>query len=344
MLIESLVKATVELQGFRVMHVAGNADGLVATLGPDRRYAPRCGRCQEPAPYRDTRRIRHFRHVPIWGVSVALRYPPRRGSCSRCAGVRVESMPWVSGKQRMTRALMVTLATWTRVLAWEQVARLFHCAWGTVATAVDEAVAYGLAHRDLEGVTHIGIDEISRKRGHVYVTNVYDLQDKRLLWSGEGRSKATLEAFFEFLGPEKTAAIEGICCDMWQPYIEVVKDRAPQAVLVFDKFHIVRHLMEALDQVRRDEIRQKGPQHKALMHKTRFIWLKNPWNLTEHQAHRLGELERLNLKINRAYLLKELFRHFWEYRRGGWAKRYLKKWFWWATHLLFPALARGIPT
>ena len=166
-------------------------------------------------------------------------------------------------------------------------------------------------------MTHIGIDEISRKRGHVYVTNVYDLQDKRLLWSGEGRSKATLEAFFEFLGPEKTAAIEGICCDMWQPYIEVVKDRAPQAVLVFDKFHIVRHLMEALDQVRRDEIREKGPQHKALMHKTRFIWLKNPSNLTERQAHRLGELERLNLKINRAYLLKELFRHFWEYRRGG---------------------------
>ena len=101
---------------------------------------------------------------------------------------------------------------------------------------------------------------------------------------------------------------------------------------MFDKFHIVRHLMAALDQVRRDEIRQKGPQHKALMHKTRFIWLKNPWNLTERQAHRLGELERLNLKINRAYLLKELFRHFWEYRRGGWAKRYLKKWFWWATH------------
>ena len=96
-----------------------------------------------------------------------------------------------------------------------------------MATAVDEAVAYGLA-RDLEGVTHIGIDEISRKRGHVYVTNVYDLQD-RLLWSGEGRSKATLEAFFEFLGPEKTAAIEGIC--MWQ---------TSRSVLVFDKFHIVR--------------------------------------------------------------------------------------------------------
>ena len=79
--------------------------------------------------------------------------------------------------------------------------------------------------------------------------------------------------------------------------------------------------MEAVDQVRRDEIREKGSEHKALMYKTRFIWLKNPWNLTEGQAFRLGELERLNLKINRAYLLKELFRHFWDYRRAGWAKK-----------------------
>ena len=84
--------------------------------------------------------------------------------------------------------------------------------------------------------------------------------------------------------------------------------RPPQAVLVFDKFHIVRHLMAAVDQVRRDEVREKGPAHKALLYKTRFIWLKNPWNLTERQALRLGALERLNLKINRAYLLKELFR------------------------------------
>jgi transposase len=152
------------------------------------------------------------------------------------------------------------------------------------------------------------------------------------VWSGEGRSKETLEAFFKFLGPQRTAALEGICCDMWQPCIDTIKAQAPQAVLVFDKFHIVRHLMDAVDQVRRDEIREKGPQHKALMYKTRFIWLKNPWNLTESQAFRLGELERLNLKINRAYLLKELFRHFWDYRRAGWARRYLKKWFWWATH------------
>ena len=107
---------------------------------------------------------------------------------------------------------------------------------------------------------------------------------------------------------------------------------------MFDKFHIVSHLMAAVDQVRRDEIREKGPNHKALMHKTRFIWLKNPWNLTDLQQQRLGELERLNLKINRASLLKACFAGFWTYQRVGWARRYLKQWFWWATHARLPPL------
>lgn len=338
MLLESLVKATVELQGFRVESVSGTRSGLVAVIVPDLRFSPRCGQCREPAPYRDTRPVRRFRHVPLWGVPVSLSYAPRRVSCRGCAGVHVEAMAWVAGKQRSTRALLVVLATWARVLPWQQVARLFQCAWGTVGAAVEEAVAYGLAHRDLDGVTHIGIDEISRKRGHVYVTNVYDLERKRLLWSGAGRKQETLAAFFDFLGPERTARLQGICCDMWQPYIDTIKLRAPQAVLVFDKFHIVRHLMEAVDQVRRDEIRDQGKAHRELLARTRYLWLKNPWNLTEGQALRLGELEHLNLKINRAYLLKEAFREFWSYRRAGWAKRFLDRWFWWATHARLPPL------
>ena len=259
MLLESLVKATMELQEFRVMAVTGDAGGLVAELVPDLRFSPRCGQCGAPGRYRDTRGTRRFRHVPLWGIAVALRYAPRRVRCARCAGVHVESLPWVSGKQQMTRALMVVLATWARTLPWQQVARLFRCSWGTVATPVEEAVAYGLAQQDLADLTHIGIDEISRKRGHVYVTNVYDLARKRLVWSGPGRTQATLHAFFDFLDPERTAALEGICCDMWQPYIDVIHVRAGPAVLVFDKFHIVSHLMTAVDQVRRDENPRERP-------------------------------------------------------------------------------------
>jgi len=331
MLVESLIKSTVELQGFRVVEVRMGVDGLEAELAPDGRYAPRCGGCGARARYRDKRPTRRFRHVPLWGIATCLVYTPRRVDCPSC-GARVESMPWVSGKRRMTRALMVTLATWARMLTWRQVAALFHCSWDTVATAVDEAVAYGLERRDISELTHIGIDEISRKRGHVYLTNVYDLVTSRLIWSGEGRARETLDAFFDWLGDEGAARLEGVCCDMWRPYIDVIKARAPQATLVLDKFHIVGHLMKAVDEVRRDEIREKGEGAKALMKKTRYIWLKNPWNLSANQRTRLADLERLNLKINRAYLLKEAFREFWSYATPGWARRYLDKWFWWATH------------
>jgi transposase len=119
---------------------------------------------------------------------------------------------------------------------------------------------------------------------------------------------------------------------MWDPYIQIIKKNAPQAILVFDKFHIVRHLMDAVDKVRREEILEKGREHKELMAKSRYIWLKNPWNLTDKQSTRFSVLEKLNLKIHRAYLLKESFRQFWTYRVKGWAARFLQQWFWWATH------------
>lgn len=195
-----------------------------------------------------------------------------------------------------------------------------------------QAVAYGLERRDDSAVRYLGIDEISRRKGHVYHTQVYDLEAKRLLWSGEGRKAATLERFFDEWGAERSGRIEGICCDMWAPYMEVIAERASQAVVVFDKFHVVRHLLEAVNDVRKLEARALRATEPELLAGTRYIWLKNPWNLTPKQRGRLRHLERLNLKISRAYLLKELFRELWSYKRKAWAKRFLDRWFWWATH------------
>jgi transposase len=330
--IKSLIRETISLQGFRVESVDRFSFGIGIKIAPDYRFNPRCGKCGKLGKYRDSRNERQFKHVPIWVVPVMLSYSPRRVYCTHCKGIYVESMPWAAGKRRLTAAFACYLATWARILPWLEVARLFQCAWGTVSSAVDFVVKYGLENRDLSGITHIGIDEISRKRGHQYLTNVYDLQTKRLIWSGEGRSEGTLKQFFNFLGEERASQLQGICCDIWRPYIKVIEKEAPNAVLVFDKFHIIRHLMNAVDQVRRDEIQEKGKTHKELMKHTRYIWLKNPWNLTDKQTSRLSTLERLNLKINRAYLLKEAFRNFWSYSKPGWASKYLKKWFWWATH------------
>ncbi len=107
---------------------------------------------------------------------------------------------------------------------------MFHCAWGTVASAVKFVVEYGLIRHDISAVRFIGIDEISKRKGHVYVTNVYDLTTGRLLFSGEGRTKETLKTFFSFWGLERTGNIQGICCNMWNPYVTIIKKYTPHAV------------------------------------------------------------------------------------------------------------------
>jgi transposase len=268
----------------------------------------------------------------MWGIPVTLEYSPTRVSCKVCGKVKVEAIPWAQGKCRLSVGLVWLLSSWCKQLPWEQVARHYKVHWNTVATAVRQAVAYGLANRELGTVLHIGIDELSRRKGHAYVTNVYDLQGSRLIWSGEGRSKETLRAFFAEHGELVRQQVVGVCCDMWQPYIDLIKEYLPNVTLVFDRFHVVQQLLKAVDQVRRDEARELQKTNPGLLLRTRYLWLKNPETLTDRQRSRLSYLEQLNLRSHRAWLLKESFREFWEYTSKPWAKRFLEKWFWWATH------------
>jgi len=229
--------------------------------------------------------------------------------------------------------MIILLSFFARLLPIDQVAKLFKVSWGTVNSAVEKAVKYGIENRDCSSIQYIGIDEISRKKGHVYHTNIYDLDKKILIWSGEGRTMDTLRCFFDEMGDEFASNLRGVCCDMWNPYISVVKERVPQAVLVFDKFHLIRHLLNAVDKVRKEEVKtyeQKGEDN--LLKKTKYIWLKNPWNLTPKQKQRLGYVQNINKRITRAYLLKESFRDLWDYRLKSNGKKFLDKWFWWATH------------
>jgi transposase len=326
MLVKQLIHETLELQGFCIASVEKKDSGIVVTIEPDLRYHPRCGVCGLSGDYRDTLPERYFRHVPLWGIDVHLVYSPCRVRCSHCGGIHVERIPWSAGKRRFTKALAITIATWARQLTWHQVSLLFGCSWGTVAAAVDYAVSYGLARRDLSEITHIGIDEISRQKGHIYLTNVYNLKTGTLIWSAEGRSTESLDAFFTFFGEERTKQLKGICCDMWPAFIKAVKAKAPQATLVFDKFHIVKKITEAVDTVRRQEISEKGQEYKKLLAGSKYLWLKNPWNLTDRQKSSLSFLETLNLTIHRAYLLKESFRDFWQSATKDLATKFISHW------------------
>ena len=261
MLIEIMVRRTFGIKRHVVQQVEEKEGELRIGLEARRGWRLPCGRCGALGRVRDRLRERSWRHVPLWGIPVRLGYAPARVACRKCGKIRVEAIPWSAGKSRLSQGLIWLLARWAKLLAWQQVAELFQVSWSTVAGAVKTAVAYGLEHRDLGGVLYIGMDELSRRKGRVFVTNVYDLEERRLIWSGEGRKRETLAGFFQQHGERLQTRVVAVCCDMWQPYIDMIKEHFPEALLVFDKFHITQHLLRSLDEVRRQEAAELGKTH-----------------------------------------------------------------------------------
>jgi len=302
---------------------------LVATVTPRRNGKIYCSGCGKACLGYDHLELRTFAFVPLWNIPFELEYLMRRVNCPVC-GVKVEKVPWADGKSHTTKPFELFLAQWARKLSWQETARSFKTCWDAVYRSVKTVVAYGLAHRNLDGIEAIGIDEIQYGKGHKYLTVVYQLDAgmRRLLYVGKERTtKTLLKIFFEF-GRERTAQLKFVCSDMWPPYLKVIAKKAPQALNILDRFHIVSHLTKAVNQVRVDEVRKlkdQGYDETVLKH-TKYCFLKNPENLTEKQKAKLDDVLEYDLKSVRAYQLKEAFQIFWEYNSPYWAEWYLDKW------------------
>jgi transposase len=252
----------------------------------------------------------------------------RRVNCRRC-GVRVERVPWGDGRCHLTRTYRWFLAAWARRLAWQEVASVFHTSWQSVFRSVRYAVLWGIVHREWGSIEALGIDEIAWRKGHKYLTLVYQIDEgcKRLLWIDRERTEETLERFFQVLPEQVAAQIRFVCSDLWKPYLTVVAEFAGQAVHVLDRFHLMTRFSKAIDEIRADESRRlKQDGYEPVLKHSRWCLLKRPENLTEKQTVKLAELVKYNLRSVRAYLLKEEFQRFWEYVSPGWAVRFLDEW------------------
>jgi transposase len=289
---------------------------------------PVCSGCGCAGPGYDRLPQRRFEFVPLWQIAVFFVYAMRRVDCPRC-GVTVEQIPWAEGKCTLTTTLRWFLAGWAKHLAWLEVATIFWVSWEDVFRSVKYAVSWGLAHRDLRGIEAIGVDEIQWQRGQHYLTLVYQIEDgmKRLLWIAEERTEKSLRGFFEMLSEEARLSIRFVCSDMWKPYLNVIAEQLKNAVHVLDRFHIMKKMGEAIDEVRRGEARRlEQDGYEPVLKKSRWCLLKRPENLTEKQTVKLAELLRYNLQSVRSYLLREDFQRFWEYVSPGWAAKFLDQW------------------
>ncbi|HEY3618105.1 MAG TPA: ISL3 family transposase, partial [Candidatus Sulfotelmatobacter sp.] len=326
-LIETFIRKQLRLKAHRVTKVETNKEGMTISIDRMGNRLLRCGVCGKRCLHAHSiRKEREWRDLSMRQMPLILRYQPRRVECVRC-GVRVEGFPWAEPWARVTRALSHAVARLARELSWQGTARQYGLNWKTVAGIVKRAVRYGLRTRKRPPVHVIGIDEVSRRKGQVYLTVVYDLERRVLLWVGEDRTEEAVKKFFtEEMGRRRCSTLQVVCMDMWAAYMNLVKQYAPQAQILFDRFHIVKHLQEAVDEVRRTEMRRLSGQEKVTFKRSRWLLLKNPWNLTTDQKERLSTLVRWNTPIVRAYYLKESFQLFWEYRQEKRAEDLLSKW------------------
>ena len=310
---------------------------------------PYCSQCGQSASVYDHLPMRDWLHVPLWNIPVRMFYVPRRVDCPTC-GITVEAMPWNEGKRPYTKAMMIFLCQWARRLSWREVATVFGVSWDAVYRSVTWIVEWGLARRELTGITAIGIDELhvhKGKKADNFATVIYQVDEhcKRLLWIGKRRSARALMGGLKTLGMEKLASVRVVVSDMWRPYLAVARKHLSQAVHILDRFHLTALLNQAVDKVRRYEnYALTGPRRKERLKNTRWLLLKPYAKVRGHAREHLNRVIHSTLKTARAWALKDAFAHFWTYNHPRYAKVFLDTWITRALRSRLPPLRKFAKT
>ena len=293
----------------------------------------RCSQCRRASPGYDRQPERRWLFVPLWGIPVWFVYAPRRVECTE-HGVVVEHIPWSDGKRPVTVAMMGFLARWARRLSWLETAQVFQTSWEAVYRSVEWFVEWGLEHRQLDGITSIGVDEIHWGHGMKadnFLTVIYQIDAgcRRLLWIGKRRSEKTLRLGLKALGPAVVKSLRFVCSDMWKPYLNVLAAEAGQALHVLDRFHITQHMNQAVDEVRRAEgnrLKASSKEEARQLKNMRWPLLRKGSRVRGKARKKLNALIASKLDTARAWELKEAFGHFWKYKSPLWAAGFLDAW------------------
>jgi transposase len=324
---------------------AGDGAVLVVRVRPDRSARGRCSRCGRRCKgYDQGDGRRRWRGLDFGTVPVVLEADAPRVSC-RVDGVVVAAVPWArSPRSRFTRDFEDTCAWLAAHAPGSVVAQLLRTTWRSVASVVTRVVAEAAGRVDrLDGLRRVGIDEIAFRKGHRYLTCVVDHDTGRLVWAAEGRNADTVGKFFDALGPARAGVLTHVSADGAQWIHTVVRQRAPQAVLCLDPFHVVAWATGALDTVRREVTAQlKAAGRKdaaAALGGTRWALVRNPDQLSATQRGTLASIRHTNRRLYTAYLLKEQLRAVFE-AKGEHGHALLAGWLAWARRSRLPAFTK----
>jgi transposase len=316
------------IPGASVSEVSFEREGVVIRLRRRARrlVCPRCG-CLGRGGY-DRRERRRWRHLDLGSVRCFLECELRRFPCPGCGKVVTEAVAWARPGVRFTRDFEDVVCWLAQQAAFSVISRLMRVSWRSVAAIVGRVVAAELERRRLGDLYLIGVDEVSYRRGQRYLTLVADHRDGAVVWSGKGRGAATLASFFDELGPAETTKLRAVSIDMSGGYQKAIRERAGQAIVCFDPFHVVALANRALDQLRRALWNRLGKSKGSgrVIKGTRWALLKDPAALTESQQGTLAFLARMNSPLYRGYLLKEQLRALYRAQSRPHADQLLAAW------------------
>lgn len=273
------------------------------------------------------RKRQQVRDLGCGGWRLYLDLEVRRVACRRCGAVKQERLAWLADTPGYTKRFAFAVGRRCRMATIEDVAREFRLDWRTVKALEVQYMREQLRRAGTPAPKVIGIDEISIRKGHTYRIVVSDLERRRPIWfGGVDRSEASLAAFYAWLGPQKSHRIRLAVMDMWKAFRNATQQPAPQASILFDKFHVLRHLGEALDKVRKSEYARLTGQDRRFIKGQKYTLLSHRANLTLDGRRALQTLLKANKRLNTAYLLKEAFGQLWDYQTEGWARRFFEHW------------------
>jgi transposase len=281
------------------------------------------------SPTHYDKRPRRVRDLSCGDKRVYLAFQLRRVQCSRCAGVKSERLDWLADNPLYTKRFAFYVGRRCRATTIQEVAEELVLDWHAVKELDKQYMREQLRRAGTPAPKVIGIDEIAVARGHKYRIVVSDLERGRPIWfGGQDRSEASLDEFFAWLGPEKCCKIRLAVMDMWRAFRNstLKEGNAPQATILYDKFHILTHLGEAMDKARKREYARLSGADRRFIKGQRYTLLSHWGNLTAEGRAALKLLFKANRRLNKAYLLKESFGQLWDYRTPGWARRFFDQW------------------
>jgi len=286
-----------------------------------------CGCGMVHRSWYDTR-DKTVRDLGAFGTAVYLSFGIRRVYCSRCQAVKTEQLSWLALSGRATKRFEEAVGKMAREMPLTEVARHHRIGWDQAWRMELEYMRELIKkHPPAFKIRVIGVDEISVRKGHTYRVVVADLDERRPIWiGGTGRTKEDMDMFFAEIGVERSRNIELVVMDMWKAFRNSTSEHAPQARVVFDKFHVLQHLSDALDEIRRQEYKRVNEKERKYIKGQRYTLLSHKANLDTEGRRSLKLLLKANNRLNKAYLLKEAFGQLWDYLYPASARKFFDNW------------------